>query len=300
MFGVNTGFVRGSKFGRSITRGSLTTKRLPHGYIKGKGVRSIGKVDSKGRFRIDRSKLLKFHVPDLTGFDLKPYVSYNTPKVEFPAPKIPKEYWSLRLQAQKEIEKELHLQKTFTKRIHSMVATVKFKALDEVKKKKLEEREKEIEERQRKLASGSYFSWEALYSDKLNALPETGEPITIQQAQKRKSVYRNEVLMKQISQTIKAIKQNPKEMKGKNHTSWSKRFLRPTRKGKSIVRITHKYGKVYQKSAEEGFAKIGTTSTIPVKPQASNTTPPPPPSPTKKKSNHPSNQRKASQQVHSF
>lgn len=33
-------------------------------------------------FRLDKQKLPVLEIPDLTGFELKPYVSFNTPKVD--------------------------------------------------------------------------------------------------------------------------------------------------------------------------------------------------------------------------
>mmetsp|Transcript_34031 Transcript_34031/g.44956 ORF Transcript_34031/g.44956 Transcript_34031/m.44956 type:complete len:117 (-) Transcript_34031:331-681(-) len=49
-------------------------------YYKGNRCRKFGKVNSKGRFIRDRSLDLHILVPDLTGFQLKPYVARTTPK----------------------------------------------------------------------------------------------------------------------------------------------------------------------------------------------------------------------------
>ena len=43
--------------------------------------RMYGSVGKKGHFVMDKSKLPFFNIPDLTGFELKPYVSYHTPKL---------------------------------------------------------------------------------------------------------------------------------------------------------------------------------------------------------------------------
>ena len=46
----------------------LTTKRAGKGYYKGNGCRSEGRHTSKGKFIMDRSKMLELIVPDLTDF----------------------------------------------------------------------------------------------------------------------------------------------------------------------------------------------------------------------------------------
>jgi len=143
MFGINTGFLRASKFGARIYRGNLTTKRLPIGWKKGKGVRPMGKMDNKGNFCVDRTKLLKFHVPDLTDFELKPYVSYNSPMIECPPPKIPLEFWQKKTIYLKEMEEEEHLISSFESKMRRLVRVAKFKVVvDSLAKKKKEEREK--------------------------------------------------------------------------------------------------------------------------------------------------------------
>jgi len=76
MFGVSKGFTRSA-----IRREPRTSKTLPSGWVKGKGVWSIGHVDPKGRFQVDSKKLYTFDVPDLSNFELKPYVSHlKSPK----------------------------------------------------------------------------------------------------------------------------------------------------------------------------------------------------------------------------
>jgi large subunit ribosomal protein L41 len=46
----------------------LTTKRAGKGYYKGKGGTKEGKITSKGKFRVDKSKRLQLIVPELEGF----------------------------------------------------------------------------------------------------------------------------------------------------------------------------------------------------------------------------------------
>ena len=40
-----------------------------------------GRLTNKGRFVFDVDKVPFYNIPDLSGFTLKPYVSYNTPLV---------------------------------------------------------------------------------------------------------------------------------------------------------------------------------------------------------------------------
>lgn len=42
----------------------------------------FGRHTSKGRFLFDKDKVPFYNIPDLEGFNLKPYVSYATPKVQ--------------------------------------------------------------------------------------------------------------------------------------------------------------------------------------------------------------------------
>lgn len=58
----------------------LTTKRVGKGFYKGKGCRSEGRHTSKGKFLMDRSKMLELVVPDLNGFKLKPYIAASISK----------------------------------------------------------------------------------------------------------------------------------------------------------------------------------------------------------------------------
>jgi Mitochondrial ribosomal protein L27 len=54
---------------------TLTTKRAHKGFYKGKGCRNEGRINSKGRFIVNKLKQLELVVPDLTGFKLKPYIA---------------------------------------------------------------------------------------------------------------------------------------------------------------------------------------------------------------------------------
>ncbi|KAF2073159.1 hypothetical protein CYY_005512 [Polysphondylium violaceum] len=54
---------------------NLTPKMGNKNYYKGRGVYNPGKVNSKGRFHITAEKAQVIHAPDLTDFELKPYVS---------------------------------------------------------------------------------------------------------------------------------------------------------------------------------------------------------------------------------
>ena len=45
--------------------------------------RPFGKLNSKGRFRVQIEKVPFYNIPDLTGFNLMPYVSHNTPQIDF-------------------------------------------------------------------------------------------------------------------------------------------------------------------------------------------------------------------------
>ena len=48
------------------------TERLSH--------RPFGSLDSKARFKLDINKVPFYNVPDLSGFQLMPYVPYKTPR----------------------------------------------------------------------------------------------------------------------------------------------------------------------------------------------------------------------------
>lgn len=91
VFGLLGGWTRtkgvGGKMGSNMhRRGSLTPKRMPKDWYKGYGAHSTGRFRrGSSHYIIDPDKLWKFRVPDLTGFELKPYVSIHTPKVDEPA-----------------------------------------------------------------------------------------------------------------------------------------------------------------------------------------------------------------------
>ena len=54
----------------------LTTKRARKGFYKGKGCTKEGKLNSKGRFIVNRLKRLQLVIPnDLSTFRLKPYIA---------------------------------------------------------------------------------------------------------------------------------------------------------------------------------------------------------------------------------
>ncbi|KAJ1966959.1 60S ribosomal protein L27, mitochondrial [Dimargaris xerosporica] len=62
---------------RGASRQPMTGKR-GHNYYKGTGTGSTGRHTQKGGYFIDWSKVRTYVVPDMTGFKLKPYVSYRT------------------------------------------------------------------------------------------------------------------------------------------------------------------------------------------------------------------------------
>ena len=71
------------KFGRGMRyKMPLSPKRANRRFYKGKGGTSEGRHTRKGRYVMDPDKMLTLEVPDLSGFELKPYVSRFTPKVK--------------------------------------------------------------------------------------------------------------------------------------------------------------------------------------------------------------------------
>eukprot|EP00794_Sanderia_malayensis_P011166 gene11166-12339_t len=64
------------------TRGVMTGKRGNKNFYKGRGVRNPGFHTKKGQYIVVKKKVPEFIVPDLTGFQLKPYVSWKTPRAE--------------------------------------------------------------------------------------------------------------------------------------------------------------------------------------------------------------------------
>ncbi|XP_065056183.1 large ribosomal subunit protein mL41B-like [Rhopilema esculentum] len=64
------------------TRGVMTSKRGNKNFYKGRGVRNPGFITKKGKFVVVPKKVPEFVVPDLTGFQLKPYVAWKTPRAQ--------------------------------------------------------------------------------------------------------------------------------------------------------------------------------------------------------------------------
>jgi hypothetical protein len=90
---LNKGLTRGGankSLGHRALRAKSWSKRGPRSYYKGIGARSLGSINSKGKFAYNPAKLPVFVVPDLEGFDLKPYVSHNTPKIKVKVPQVPR------------------------------------------------------------------------------------------------------------------------------------------------------------------------------------------------------------------
>ncbi len=67
-----------ARLGPTQGRGPLTSKRAPH-LKKGYGAVGLGAHSKKGFFHINTQLSPKFIVPNLEGFELKPYVSRKTP-----------------------------------------------------------------------------------------------------------------------------------------------------------------------------------------------------------------------------
>mmetsp|Transcript_49012 Transcript_49012/g.106689 ORF Transcript_49012/g.106689 Transcript_49012/m.106689 type:complete len:93 (+) Transcript_49012:68-346(+) len=76
-----------SKMGPSKGRGPLNTKRAPR-LKKGYGAIGLGRHTNKGFFFINPMLFPILKVPDLNNFELKPYVSRNTPVISNAHP-----YW---------------------------------------------------------------------------------------------------------------------------------------------------------------------------------------------------------------
>ncbi|KAG2184805.1 hypothetical protein INT43_000718 [Umbelopsis isabellina] len=71
MFGVIRGLYRGAR------RQQLTAKR-GHNYYKGTGSGAMGRHTKQGGYMIDWNKVRTFVVPDMSDFNLSPYVSRKT------------------------------------------------------------------------------------------------------------------------------------------------------------------------------------------------------------------------------
>ncbi|KAJ1489914.1 mitochondrial ribosomal protein L27-domain-containing protein [Baffinella frigidus] len=76
----------GNRYGATKGATPITAKRGPRDFYKGKGAPSTGRLTSKGHFILQEKKLKEFMVPDLTGCDLRPYVSYTTHKKDSALP----------------------------------------------------------------------------------------------------------------------------------------------------------------------------------------------------------------------
>lgn len=59
----------------------LSTKHARKGFYKGKGGTKQGTFRGRaGRFVLEQERMLELIVPDLTGFQLKPYIARTVPK----------------------------------------------------------------------------------------------------------------------------------------------------------------------------------------------------------------------------
>ncbi|CAD0090691.1 unnamed protein product [Aureobasidium vineae] len=63
--------------GRALRRLALTTKQAGKDYYKGTGSGAMGRHTKYGAYRIDWSKVRTYVVPDLSDFQLKPFVAEN-------------------------------------------------------------------------------------------------------------------------------------------------------------------------------------------------------------------------------
>jgi hypothetical protein len=70
MFGILAGLERGSKVGR-IARGTLSRKHGNKNFYKGTGTRSVGRITSRGKFVVEKDRLIDFQVPDLSDFKVR-------------------------------------------------------------------------------------------------------------------------------------------------------------------------------------------------------------------------------------
>jgi large subunit ribosomal protein L41 len=70
-FGVVRGFERKKATMPSRQREVFSSKMAPRGWYKGRGVKTVGTINTKGKFIVDKSKIPEIIVPDLTNFDVK-------------------------------------------------------------------------------------------------------------------------------------------------------------------------------------------------------------------------------------
>lgn len=71
---VTRGLVRGAD-----RMSAWTSKRGPRTFFKSRGCKVFGCITSSRKFRLVKDQVPVLMVPDLTGFKLKPYVSYRAP-----------------------------------------------------------------------------------------------------------------------------------------------------------------------------------------------------------------------------
>ncbi|KAF2137620.1 uncharacterized protein K452DRAFT_257369 [Aplosporella prunicola CBS 121167] len=60
---------------RQLRRLALTTKQTNKGFYKGTGTGSMGRHTKRGGYIIEPEKVRTYKVPDLTGFELTPFVT---------------------------------------------------------------------------------------------------------------------------------------------------------------------------------------------------------------------------------
>ncbi|XP_044124394.1 39S ribosomal protein L41-A, mitochondrial-like [Bufo gargarizans] len=70
------GFVRGSD-----RMAKITSKMGPNSFNRGRGAKRVGFLTSNKKFVRVKEMVPEFIVPDLSGFKLRPYVSYKVPAV---------------------------------------------------------------------------------------------------------------------------------------------------------------------------------------------------------------------------
>lgn len=77
--GLLTNLVRGLVRGAD-RMSEMTSKRGPRTFNKGRGARITGVLTVSNKFLKIKEMVPELVVPDLTGFKLKPYVSYKAPR----------------------------------------------------------------------------------------------------------------------------------------------------------------------------------------------------------------------------
>jgi len=254
-----------SKFGKRVNRGSLSTKQLPHCWYKGKGVRPVGKLDQHGRFILNRAKLINFHVPNLEGFELKPYVSYNSPLVKCLPPVIPKDFKEIKKKALEELKIHENLYKTFPQRMRNLVQEAKLKAKLEVNATKVETQENNstttldpLNAEQELLVFSEKRHYPKLYVGRLEKRMKQleiqnrreikkMENITAKRKERRKVRQEKRRLDKERAEERQSLTTIPKSMKMK------KSFFKPARKGKAINKVV---GIVEKKIVEDANKKL--------------------------------------------